>query len=207
MYKRAKKVIRLVVFSILAGGILYSSLNAAQDPSLVAWWRLDDGSGTTAKDSCIGNDGTLHGGAAWTAGIDWGGVYLDGIDDYIEIPNVLSKSATIAFWFKPDWDGTDPEDYRLFDASVEGTFFFIAKGANNSSSIDAGDFGFYFEDDTDWIYENFEFDPKGLIFADTWFHLAITWEFGGGTAVMYLNGKQMIRSSTLGDFKILNSRC
>ena len=113
-----RKLVYLVCFILLLGLVLTSMANGA-DPSIVAWWPLNDGSGTIAKDaSGNGKDGTLSGGAEWTEGMYSRGVYLDGVNDYIEISNVLSERCTIGFWFKPDWDGSDPQDYRLFDASA-----------------------------------------------------------------------------------------
>ncbi|UCD50838.1 MAG: LamG domain-containing protein, partial [Phycisphaerales bacterium] len=175
-----------------------------EDGSLAAWWRLDEGSGTSVSDaSGGGNDGTLTGGAEWTEGISKRGVYLDGVDDFIGVPNVLGEAGTVAFWFKPDWDGTDPEDYRLFDASLGGIYFFISKGANHAD-INPEEFGFYLEDAADADYQAIEFDPAGVIFADTWFHVAVTWEFGGGPAILYFNGEEMARADSIGGFPNLD---
>ena len=198
-----RRLLYLVPFVLLMG---LASVSEAQvdDPSLVAWWQLDEGSGTTAGDATgNGNDGTLNAGAAWTAGTSKTGVYLDGVDDYIETPNVLTEIGTIAFWFKPDWDGTDPEDYRLFDASTSAIYFFISKGANHAD-INPEEFGFYLEDVTDADYQAIEFDPAGVIFADTWHHVAVTWEFGGGSAILYLDGQEMARADNIGGFPPLN---
>ncbi len=174
------------------------------DGSLAAWWRLDEGSGTTASDaSGGGHDGTLNAGAAWTVGVNKTGVYLDGVDDFIEVPLALEEAGTIGFWFKPDWDGTDPDDYRIFDASLGGIYFFISKGANEAN-ISKEEVGFYFEDVTDADYQNIEFDPAGVVFADTWFHIAATWEFGGGSAVLYFNGEEVSRADNLGAFPALD---
>ena len=167
---------RCVLISLgLVLGLALASGAQMDDPSLAAWWRLDEGSGTTAADSSGNdNDGTLNAGAEWTVGISKRAVYLDGVDDFIGVPNVLSETSTIAFWFKPDWDGSDPQDYRLFDASFGGIYFFISKGANHAD-INPEEFGFYLEDAADTDYQAIEFDPDGVIFADTWFHVAVTW--------------------------------
>ncbi|MHC4488719.1 MAG: LamG-like jellyroll fold domain-containing protein [Planctomycetota bacterium] len=192
-----KEVIHLISLVLMLGLALPSVTNAA-DPNLVAWWQLNDGSGVIAKDSSgNGNDGTLNGGAEWTMGNYRGGVYLDGKDDYIEIPNILSEASTIGFWFKPDWDGSDPEDYRLFDASLGGIYFFIAKGANHAD-INPEDFGFYLEDASDADFQGIEISPTGVIFAGTWFHVTATWQFGGGPAFLYINGREVASASGLG---------
>ena len=42
---------------------------------LVAYWAMDDGSGTTASDSSgLGNNGVVNGGATWTTGKVGGGI-------------------------------------------------------------------------------------------------------------------------------------
>ncbi|MCH8121327.1 MAG: hypothetical protein IIC00_16575, partial [Planctomycetes bacterium] len=57
----SKKLIYLTSF-VLVLGLALTSIVEAADPSLVGWWKFDDGSGTIAKDSSgNGNDGTLNG--------------------------------------------------------------------------------------------------------------------------------------------------
>jgi len=172
---------------------------------LIAWWKLDEGSGTAAGDaSGKGKNGVLNGGATWVAGKDAGGVYLDGVDDYIEVPNLIGKTGSMAFWFKPDWDGSDPEDYRLFDASAGTIYFFLAKGANHAD-INPEDFGFYLEDASDTDYQGIEIDPEGVILANTWFHVVLTWEFDGGPAVLYIDGEEVARVASLGSLPPLHA--
>ncbi len=198
-----KRQLQLRAFVWMLSLALASEAQAA-DPSLMAQWRLDEGSGTVATDtSGNGRNGTLHAGAAWAPGMRRTGVFLDGIDDYIEVPVALAEQGTIAFWFKPRWNGTDPDDYRIFDASLGGIYFFLSKGANEAN-ITQGEIGFYFEDSTDADYQNIEFDPRSVVFADTWFHLAATWDFGGGSAVLYFNGKEVARRDGLGPFPALD---
>ena len=90
------------------------------------------------------------------------------------------------------------------DASLGGIYFFISKGANHAD-INPEEFGFYLEDASDADYQGIEFDPSGVIFADTWFHVAVTWEFGGGSAILYLNGEEMARADNIGGFPSLDS--
>jgi hypothetical protein len=199
-----KKLIYLVCSVLLLGLAFVGTANAGR-PGLAGHWRLDEGTGTIAGDaSGNGNTGTIEGGAQWTEAKLDGGVYLDGQDDYIEIPNILSEAGTLSFWFKPDWDGSDPADYRLFDASLGGIYFFVSKGADHAD-INPADFGFYLEDATDADYQGIEIDPAGVILADTWFHVAVTWEFNGGPAILYINGQEVSRADTLGPFPALHA--
>jgi len=198
-----KRLIHLIS-CILVAALALTSVAEAGRPGLVGHWRLDEGTGTAVADaSGSGNSGSLEGGA-WTAGKLDGGVYLDGQDDYIEIPNVIGETGSMAFWFKPDWDGSDPQDYRLFDASLGGIYFFVSKGANHAD-INPEEFGFYLEDGTDADYQNIEIDPSNVIFANTWFHVAVTWQFNGGPAILYLDGEEISRANTLGPLPALHA--
>ena len=52
------------VASVVAGSVAYGG-----DPTLVGWWKFDDGTGTTARDSSMyRHDGTLVGAAQWVDG-------------------------------------------------------------------------------------------------------------------------------------------
>jgi hypothetical protein len=83
-------------FTTLAAG--------AGDPSLIAYLKLDEGTGTTTADSSgNANTGTLMNGAAWTAGTSGQAVALDGVDDYVRIPHAAALDAyplSVAVWFK-----------------------------------------------------------------------------------------------------------
>jgi len=190
---------------VLTALTLLPVLAVAQQEGMILYLPLSEGNGDIVMDqSGNGNDGELSGGPKWVAGKNGSGLYLDGEDDYIELANILTEAGTIEFWFKPDWDGSDPEDYRLFDAGTGSIYFFIAKGANHAD-INPEDFGLYFEDASDADWQDIEFNPDGVIVAGQWHHIAATWEFGGGSAFMYINGEQLATSPrTLGDFPPLN---
>lgn len=178
----------------------------AQQEGAILYFPLDAGSGEVAKDHTgNGNDGALFGSPKWMNGKYGSGLYLDGKDDYIEINNILTESGTVEFWFKPDWGGDDKEDFRLFDASTGAIYFFLAKGsAHDCCAPDK--FGFYFEDASDADWQNITFDAEGNLNASEWFHIAATWEFGGGFAFLYLNGEEIATSPVvLGGFPPLNA--
>ncbi|MFC1713165.1 LamG domain-containing protein [Candidatus Poribacteria bacterium] len=179
----------------------------AQQDGIILYWPLDGKDVNVAKDhSGNGKDGGLFGGAERVPGKYGSGVYLDGVDDYIEIANQLTEAGTIEFWFKPDWDGGDGEDYRLFDASTGAIYFFISKGADHADIVPTN-FGFYFEDVTDADWQDIIFDPAGVINAGEWYHIAATWEFGvGGLAFLYVNGEEAATSpKILGGFPPLDA--
>ncbi|MFH1882200.1 MAG: LamG domain-containing protein [Planctomycetota bacterium] len=102
-----RKMIYLVSFVLVLG--LAMSVAEGADPSLIAWWRFEEGSGTTAYDSSgNGNDGTLVGGATWAAGRYGGGIELDGTSGYVSVPDfeLTTNSITFVAWLN-GWKGGD----------------------------------------------------------------------------------------------------
>ncbi len=83
----SKAATRLLVGTLCALIQVTSALafDADKDSSLVGWWKLDDGSGTTAKDSSgQGHNGTLTNGPIWTTGHAGSGLQFDGVDDFVD---------------------------------------------------------------------------------------------------------------------------
>ncbi len=76
------------------------------DSGLAGYWKMDDGSGTSATDSSTnGNTGTLTNGPTWTTGQIGGAVDFDGVNDYISFASNIpfnSDDFTIASWIYLD---------------------------------------------------------------------------------------------------------
>jgi hypothetical protein len=89
----------------------FVTIASAADPSLVGWWKLDAGSGTTAIDSSRNlHNGTMSGNPIWVPGrIEWG-LNFDGIDDFVETPFTHDLSQwTVSVWVKsPDVPSDQP---------------------------------------------------------------------------------------------------
>ena len=90
----------------LGGWFGYSKFKLHQaGPNLVGWWKLDDGSGTVAKDSSHafkGNNGKLVGKPKWVKGRKGGALQLNG-NQYVSLGDILQDSyeeITIACWVK-----------------------------------------------------------------------------------------------------------
>ncbi len=177
------------------------------DGDILLW--IGEGSGNKAADgSGNGKDGTFSGGAKWVPGEGkyGAGIALRGEETFMEVPNAVTEVGSLLFWFKPDWDGGDGEDYRLFDASLGAIYFMVSKGANHAD-IHPGEFGFYFEaaDDGDW--QDVDFDPSGTIKKDTYFHCAVTWDFTGGPPILYIDGNEEAKSRDIsGGFPALHEK-
>ena len=112
---------KLVCFVFVLGLVLTSTASAA-DPNLVGWWRLNEGSGTTAIDSSGNNlNGELVDDPVWVAGIQGTALQLIG-GNHVAVPgyegilgthartsaawiNVNKTSASILTW-GPSGEGT-----------------------------------------------------------------------------------------------------
>ena len=75
------------------------------EPDLIAYWKLDETQGQTARDSASSRVGTLHGNPLWqpTGGQKGGALQLDGVDDYVQTPSVLNPSTgsfSVFAWVK-----------------------------------------------------------------------------------------------------------
>ncbi len=93
------------------------------DSGLAGYWKLDDGSGTSATDSSTNaSTGTLTSGPTWTTGQIGGAVNFDGTDDYITAGDQATletnNSLAIGGWFKLD---TLPSGNRMFLVTKGGT--------------------------------------------------------------------------------------
>ena len=82
---------------------LISSIYYNEPDSAIAYWTFNELSGTTARDSVGGHDGTLTGGAARAAGYSGNGLELNAANEKMTIggaPIAFSGGWSIAFWVK-----------------------------------------------------------------------------------------------------------
>ncbi|MEO9649083.1 MAG: Hint domain-containing protein [Roseobacter sp.] len=146
--------------------------------------RINFESGATAIDTgSYGNHGTYLNGA--TAGeVGWDGsntaVVLDGIDDFVEIPNDASfelDSGTVAIRFNINNIGTD-------QSLVSRDSMHLDDGGHFNLEVDDdGSLEVRFQSDNDVYYVRS--DP-GAVTAQTWHHAAVS--FGPEGVKLFLNG-------------------
>ena len=149
------------------------------DPSLVSWWRFDEGSGTTAYDSAGTNHGTLINGPNWTTGQIDGALSFDGAGDYVDCGSDSSldftDAITVGAWVKQPNFGSD------------GTI----AGKTNGYSVTAG---YALNSYTNGLVFNFysggwrRTTPRVTISANEWHHVVGT--FDGNNAYLYVDGEQ-----------------
>jgi hypothetical protein len=126
-----QKIIPIIfTVAILLFGMKISSARA--DDDLVAHWNFNEGSGTVLHDvSGHGHDGTIHG-ATWVEGRDGKALQLDGVSNYVEIPDAADLDLSS--------DGFTIEALVYADATqATGTGMqnmkeIISKGGYNDSS-------------------------------------------------------------------------
>ena len=179
---------RLVLFVpfVLALGLFFT---ATANAGLVGWWKLDDGSGTTAADSASENHGTLIGGPSWVEGKLDGALQFDGTDDYVDCGNnpVFNPAGSFSFtiWvYISNWD-------------TGWAHCMFSKGGDN----DRGGWSIRrFEDETlDFTAAGLVGDGSGIEGEnhnisginppplDEWVHIACTYEVND-VARIYING-------------------
>jgi hypothetical protein len=176
----SKKLIYLTCFVLVLGLALTSAVRA----DLVGWWRLDEGSGTTAADSSpSGNDGTFVGTPEWTAGKVKGGLEFDG-GDYVEAPGVADinpESLTMMTWVNfSTVDTTDFAEGRIDYLSRGDDYAFTLGGWDGTGAIHA-----VITSAGGWQ------EPIGntTIEADRWYHTAMTYDAGTDMLILYLDGE------------------
>jgi hypothetical protein len=105
-----------------------STLRESCNAEPVAYWPLDEGTGTLAEDVTVNtNDGTIMGGEEWVAGVDGGGLKFDGVDNKIDAGSDASIDMGTGDFSIAAWIKMDP---------TQNTFpTLLAKGAGNNTDV------------------------------------------------------------------------
>jgi len=175
-----KKLIYLVSIVL----VLSTAVNASAE--LVAYWKFDEGSGTTAVDSSgNGNDGTLEGGAEWVAGQLGGALHFNGSGARVVAANISfdNRSFTIAMWVNAVLYTGEQVVFSTGLTGSNNTDMHLRIGGVGSGNVPAGGIrmGFYNNDlDT----------PGGLIQENTWYHITFWYDYENQNRRIYINGVQ-----------------
>ncbi len=138
---------------------------------MVSWWKAED----NANDSVGTNHGTMMNGATFAAGMVGQAFSLDGVDDYVEIPDAASYllnnlAGTITAWVKP--------------LSVGGNDVIVAFGSGSGGQgVGLGIWG------NVYIYHHYgtyDWMSSTPVNANEWTFLAYTWD--STTEYIYKNG-------------------
>jgi len=150
------------------------------DPNLVAWWKLDEGQGTTVLDwSGHEHNGTLLNGPQWVAGYDGSALELDGADDYVDFGNPPdlpsgTSARSICGWARTDTVASGYRWIAAYGSPIVSQAFFI--GMLGSDLVGGG----YGLDDV---------VAPGFWQVDEWHHICLTYD--GATARLYTDGIQV----------------
>ncbi|MHC4727938.1 MAG: LamG domain-containing protein [Planctomycetota bacterium] len=123
------------------GSVVTGDLWSFNTGSLIAWWKLDEGSGNTAVDSSDNNrNGTLVGDTSWVDGITGGALAFDGEGDYVDMGKDpafdIKNQITVSAWIKvsgfdKDWQtiiAKGDRSWRLQRNWNENTLEFACSG-------------------------------------------------------------------------------
>ncbi|TXH00473.1 MAG: LamG domain-containing protein [Candidatus Moraniibacteriota bacterium] len=167
------------------------------DSSLAGYWKLDDGSGTSATDSSTnGNTGTLTNGPTWTTGQIGGAVDFDGSNDYVTVADNttldITQTITLSTWAKFD-DFSSP---HLFAPAK-----YVTTGNQRSYRLytDSGTTQLNFSLSSDGTSGNtttLSYSTSNLS-TGIWTHIVGTYD--GSTMRLYVNGTQVNSTTRSGN--------
>jgi hypothetical protein len=170
--------------AVAAVTIPASAAVAAPADGPLLWYQFDETSGTVVADaSGHGHDGALIGGS-WDDGLE-----LDGVDDYVDLPDDLlagldAITVTAEVYIEPE-QASPYFIYGLGNSSGDwGDGYLFTTGNGYRTSIST----------CHWTCEQNASSGQNLA-RGTWNHLAYTLE--GGTAVLYLNGQEVARNEAV----------
>jgi hypothetical protein len=140
----------------------------AQDPSLVGWWKMDEGSGTIATDSSgNGNDGVISGDPEWVTGWFGGALKFDGIDDGVNCGNDaifdITDEITLAAWVNANDVGSGQDNPWL----GKGDTSYMIKNFRTGFDVE------FFIYDGGWFSAHYIVDDS---FNGEWHHVAGTYD-------------------------------
>ena len=200
-----RKMIYLVSFVLVLGLVLTSIAKA----DLAAWWKLDEGSGTTASDaSGNGNNGTLNGDPQWVAGKLGGALEFDGYSDganhttdpgninWVSVDpfDVVGPGITLAAWIRPE--GFDISDARIVTKqktwSSSDIWWMLSTYTDGTAlrmRLKTDDGGPDNGTTTMW-------SDAGYLEAGVWSHVAATYD--GSEMRLYHNGVEIMSTNKTG---------
>ena len=158
---------------VMAPGETITTDDLDKDFSLVAHWKLDETQGSIAGDSAGNYDGTLEGGPTWkpNGGQLGGALELDGIDDCITTPFILSPSAgpfSLFAWIKGGMPGQA-----------------VLSQANGSDWLAAGTTGTLMTQLRQSGRNSQDLASQAVVTDGEWYRVGVTWD--GSQRTLYVD--------------------
>ena len=152
--------------------------------NLVAYWGMDEGSGTTLVDSSTyGNTGTILGAPSWSSGIRGQALNFNGSSQYAAAPDVssldISGNITLAAWIAPAKLGTQRVICKAFMGSTDGYELSLSNGGKVFFRVNQKS-----HTDTYRVNSVSSYPVSGT----TWIHAAAT--YAGDSLRIYINGTE-----------------
>ncbi len=152
---------------------------AITDPNLIAWWKLDEGSGNTALDwSGHGNHAAIGGTPDFVPGYDGDALDFDGSTDFIDVDGQLASGTfSLTMWIRP-------RDIPY----LSGYYAVLHNDAWNAGSLHV-----HLRNTSSLINADINGGPAAesatVLQADRWYHCALTvTDEGGNASQLYING-------------------
>lgn len=161
--------------------VMGQTIASGGPPAPIAYWKLDESSGTNAADSSgNGLNGTTQNSPSWVSGdLPSGGsgncIQLDGTNQWVQLPNSATlrpTTFTIGFWAK-NTEGAPTAFARYFIALTQNDVW--ARTEDSGSALTA----------------RMQFYPGGGATASssytvsTWYYFIITYDGGTAGATLY----------------------
>ncbi|MDQ2087737.1 DUF6055 domain-containing protein [Herbivorax sp. ANBcel31] len=156
-------------------------------PEQIAHYKFDESTGTTAKDWAEKNkDAVLENGADFTGGISGNSVQLNGVNQYVELPEGILEGVsdfTIATWINLETINTWQRIFDFGNDTDVNMFLTPSSGGDNLR--------FAIKNGGTEQRINAPIDLK----TDEWIHVAVT--LSNGTGILYVDGEEVGRNSNI----------
>jgi len=157
-------------------------LTSITNAELVGWWRLDEGSGTTASDSSGNeNDATFEGSPAWVASGKFGGALeFNGTSDYLAAPDsesldINGDQLSITAWINgEDWPAAEHIVRKIADAAQSPIYVLRVQPDSVRVILSTS-------------AANTTIQGTTALTRNEWVHVAVTYD--GAQAVIYVDGQ------------------
>ena len=170
-------------------------------PNAVAEYRMEEaswsGAGSVVDSSGNINNGSPVGGAQTVAGgyicrgasipNNTSTATIDAINTGLDVDTAIGSQGTITFWYRLA-EAWGANDRQLFDATtVNNRWFFLTKRSNRQLRFVL----------TDSANANIVLTYNATNYAaNTWVHIAVTWNLTTNRYYLYVNGAQVANSTT-----------
>ncbi|MFA5132026.1 MAG: LamG domain-containing protein [Candidatus Paceibacterota bacterium] len=199
-----------VVFACLVfvhtqqAGALVTTNTAGQNLTngLVGWWTFDGKNMTNATATDVsgnGNNGTRTNGPLVTKGKIGQGLYFDGSNDYVSVPDASSFAGsnvkTVSFWFKRN-SLTTNLPRLLEESSTANQSNYWAIGIPQTGNADENSIIVTIVIGGVTSYRKIPNNSVNKL--NTWYHAVVTWDGTTTLSSVYLNGVPQTMSAAAG---------